>query len=122
KPLTKLVARIPMSVASGMLAGIVVTFVTGAANTVSADPLLILPLIALFFIVRLFNPALSVLVVLVAGGAAAFAIGRVGSMPAPELSTLTLTLPSFSTANVIGLAIPLYLVTMASQNLSGLAV
>jgi benzoate membrane transport protein len=122
RPLTRLIARIPASVASGMLAGIVVTFVIGAFQAIPADPVLILPLIVLFFVARLFSPALSVLVVLVAGGAAAFILGRVVSLPAPELSTLTLTMPHFTVAGVVGLAIPLYLVTMASQNLSGLAV
>ncbi len=122
KPLTRLIARIPASVASGMLAGILVSFATGAVKTISVDPVLILPLIAAFFVIRLFNPALSVLVVLVGGGVAAFLLGRVGTLPAPELSTLTLVTPSFSLSATIGLAIPLYLVTMASQNLSGLAV
>jgi benzoate membrane transport protein len=122
RPLTRLIARIPASVASGMLAGIVVTLVIGAFQAIPADPVLILPLIVLFFVARLFSPALSVLVVLVAGGAAAFILGRVVSLPAPELSTLTLTMPHFTVAGVVGLAIPLYLVTMASQNLSGLAV
>jgi benzoate membrane transport protein len=122
KPLTRLIARIPASVASGMLAGIVVTFAINAAKAVPVDPVLILPLVAAFFVIRLFNPALSVLAVLVGGGALAFLTGRVGGLPAPELSTLTLIAPTFSTAAVVGLAVPLYLVTMASQNLSGLAV
>jgi benzoate membrane transport protein len=122
RPLTRLIALIPASVASGMLAGIVVIFVIGAFKAIPADPLLILPLIILFFVARLFNPALSVLVVLIVGGVAAVALGRVGSLPAPELSTLMLTTPHFTIAGVVGLAIPLYLVTMASQNLSGLAV
>lgn len=122
KPLTRLIARIPGSVASGMLAGIVVTFAIGAVKTIPADPWLILPLIAAFFVIRLFNPALSVLAVLVGGGVAAFMTGRVGGLPTPELSTLTLIAPEFSASAVIGLAVPLYLVTMASQNLSGLAV
>ncbi len=121
-PLTRLIARIPASVASGMLAGIVVTFATGAVKTIPADPWLILPLIAAFFIIRLFNPALSVLAVLVGGGLAAFLTGRVGGLPVPELSTLTLIAPTFSLSAAVGLALPLYLVTMASQNLSGLAV
>ncbi|MGN6582714.1 MAG: benzoate/H(+) symporter BenE family transporter [Rhizobiaceae bacterium] len=122
KPLTRLIARIPASVASGMLAGIVVGFVMGAANTISADPVLILPLIALFLLVRLFNPALSVLAVLVLGAVAAYIAGRIGVLPAPALSMLVVTLPHFSAGGVFGLAVPLYLVTMASQNLSGLAV
>lgn len=122
RPLTRLVSRIPASVSSGMLAGIVVTFVTGAFKTVAVDPLLILPLLAAFFVIRLFNPALSVLAVLVGGGVLAVALGRVGDLPAPELSTLTVVAPEFTLAALVGLALPLYLVTMASQNLSGLAV
>ncbi|HEY4193188.1 MAG TPA: benzoate/H(+) symporter BenE family transporter [Mesorhizobium sp.] len=122
KPLTRLIAKIPGSVASGMLAGIVVTFAIGAVKAIPSDPWLILPLIAAFFVIRLFNPALSVLAVLIGGGIAAFLTGRVGGLPAPELSTLTLIAPQFTLQAIIGLAIPLYLVTMASQNLSGLAV
>ncbi|CAM5530536.1 Inner membrane protein YdcO [Aquamicrobium terrae] len=122
KPLTRLIAKIPGSVASGMLAGIVVTFAVNAVKTVPADPWLILPLVAAFFVIRLFNPALSVLAVLLGGGVAAFLTGRVGGLPAPELSTLTTIAPEFTLSATIGLALPLYLVTMASQNLSGLAV
>ncbi|TGQ38641.1 benzoate/H(+) symporter BenE family transporter [Mesorhizobium sp. M00.F.Ca.ET.216.01.1.1] len=122
KPLTRLIAGIPASVASGMLAGIVVTFAINAVKAIPADPWLILPLVAAFFAIRLFNPALSVLTVLVGGGAAAFLTGRVGGLPAPELSTLTMIAPHFTATAIIGLALPLYLVTMASQNLSGLAV
>ncbi|BCG91734.1 benzoate/H(+) symporter BenE family transporter [Mesorhizobium sp. 131-2-1] len=122
KPLTQLIARIPPSVASGMLAGILVGFATNAFKAIPGDPWLILPLIAAFFVIRLFNPALSVLAVLIGGGLAAFLTGRVGGLPVPELSTLTLIAPQFTASAIIGLALPLYLVTMASQNLSGLAV
>lgn len=122
KPLTRLISRIPASVASGMLAGIVVTFALNAVKAAPADPLLILPLVAAFFIVRLFSPALSVLAVLIGGGVLAALLGRIGALPALEMSTLVLTTPTFSPTSIIGLALPLYLVTMASQNLSGLAV
>ncbi|MGN6535425.1 MAG: benzoate/H(+) symporter BenE family transporter, partial [Mesorhizobium sp.] len=122
RPLTRLIAKIPGSVASGMLAGIVVTFAMNAAKTVPVDPWLILPLVAAFFLVRLWNPSLSVLVVLVGGVLAVLLTGRVGGLPAPELSTLTWIWPQFTVSAIVGLALPLYLVTMASQNLSGLAV
>ena len=39
-----------------------------------------------------------------------------------ELSTLQATLPAFDPAVLLGLGLPLYLVTMASQNLPGFAV
>lgn len=121
-PLTRLISRIPAPVASGMLAGIIVNLVTAAYRTVPTDPWLILPLIGVFFVIRLFNPALSVLAVLVGGGVAAWLTGRIGAVPDLGLSTVTLIRPSFSVAAAVGLALPLYLVTMASQNLSGLAV
>lgn len=122
RPLTRLITLIPASVSSGMLAGIVFAFVAGAARAAGVDPLLVLPLVALFFVARLYNPALSVLAVLVGGILLAWLLGRVPAFPTPELSTLTWTSPVFSWGAVFGLAIPLYLVTMASQNLSGLAV
>jgi len=121
-PLTRLISRIPASVASGMLAGIVLVFVTNAVKAVPMDPWFVLPLVAAFFILRLFNPALSVLAVLVGGSAIAFVSGRDGGLPTPAIPTLTLIAPEFSLVSAIGLAVPLYLVTMASQNLSGLAV
>ncbi len=122
KPLTRLISRIPASVASGMLAGIVVSFVMAAARTAQADAGLVLPLLAAFFLIRLVSPAMSVLFVLVGGVVLAWLTGRVPTLPPLEISTLTWITPEFSPTAVIGLAIPLYLVTMASQNLSGLAV
>lgn len=123
RPLTGLIARIPASVASGMLAGILLGFVLKAAQAVPLDPALVLPLVLLFFVIRLFSPALAILAVLFGGIAAAFALGRVaGPLPALHLSGVTLITPDFSFGAAIGLAVPIYLVTMASQNLSGLAV
>lgn len=122
KPVARFVERIPASIASGMLAGVLSSFVINAAKTLSLDPLLVVPLIALFLIIRLYNPAMAVISVLVGGVIFALFLGRAGSLPAPELSTLALIMPVFSLQAMIGLALPLYLVTMASQNLPGFAV
>ncbi|MBS9721688.1 benzoate/H(+) symporter BenE family transporter [Tianweitania sp. BSSL-BM11] len=122
RPLMRLVARIPMAVSSGMLAGILFVFVADVARAIGTDPVLVLPIVALFFVARLFSPTLSILIVLVAGAVLAVALGRIIAFPSPEVSTLVFTAPTFSFATFLGLSIPLYLVTMASQNLSGLAV
>ena len=122
RPLSRLAGRIPAALSSAMLAGILVSFATGAVTAAGTDPLLVLPLVLLFFLARLLNPALSVLAVLVAGVALAWALGRIPEFPGPELSTLVLTEPHFSFAAFFGLAVPIYLVTMASQNLAGIAV
>ncbi|SFI73196.1 benzoate membrane transport protein [Phyllobacterium sp. CL33Tsu] len=122
KPVSAFVSKIPASIASGMLAGVLFAFLIGAARTIPVDPLFVLPLAALFFVTRLYNPAMAVLAVLFGGVIYAFASGRVASVPSVELSTLTLIMPVFDLRAMIGLALPLYLVTMASQNLPGFAV
>ncbi|WP_079212497.1 benzoate/H(+) symporter BenE family transporter [Brucella pituitosa] len=122
RQLSTLVSRIPASVASGMLAGVLLSFVIAAAKSVSLDPSFVLPLVALFFIIRLFNPSLAVIAVLVLGMAYALLTGRIPQLPAPEISTLTLIWPEFHIGAMTGIALPLYLVTMASQNLPGFAV
>ncbi|PSH67150.1 benzoate/H(+) symporter BenE family transporter [Phyllobacterium sophorae] len=122
KPISAFVSRIPASIASGMLAGVLFAFLTGAARTIPVDPLFVLPLVALFFIIRLFNPAMAVLAVLFGGVIFAILSGRVASIPHIELSTVTVIMPVFDVRAMIGLALPLYLVTMASQNLPGFAV
>jgi benzoate membrane transport protein len=121
-PLMRLVERIPASVSSGMLAGILAAFVVGAAKAVMPEPLLILPLVVLFFVFRLWNPSLAVLAVLVCGTVYAFLLNRMSGLPVLELASLKFIHPQFSIGGVLGLALPLYLVTMASQNLAGLAV
>lgn len=121
-PLTRAIAAIPMPVASGMLAGVIIVIVTGGLKAAGADPVLLVPLAALFLAARLWNPSLAVLAVLAIGALAAFAMGRAGPLPVPEMSELVLTWPEFTWPALFGLALPLWLVTMASQNLSGLAV
>ncbi|MFG1348464.1 benzoate/H(+) symporter BenE family transporter [Xanthobacter autotrophicus] len=122
KPLGTLVARIPVAVAAAMLAGVLARFVMALAEHAAASPALVLPVIAVFFIVRLLSPNWAVPAALVAGGAGAVLLGRVGPMPTPELSALVWTTPRFEPSVLVGLALPLFLVTMASQNLPGFAV
>ncbi len=118
KPLGDLVARIPTGIASAMLAGVLFKFV--AAPQV---PALVLPLVAVFLVARLAHPASAMLVVVAAGIGLTYALGLAGPLPTDlGLSQLVWTTPEFSLSAIIGLGVPLYLVTMAAQNLPGLAV
>ena len=122
RPLGRLIERIPASIAAAMLAGILLRLVVAMVEHVPSSPLLVLPLIALFLVARAFMPALASLVVLVAGALLAWSLGLVRPMPGIGLSTIVLTSPAWDVATLIGLGVPLYLVTMASQNLPGFAV
>ncbi|MGC9449194.1 benzoate/H(+) symporter BenE family transporter [Cereibacter johrii] len=122
KPLGRAVALIPDGIAGGMLAGVLLPFCLKLAGAAEALPLLVLPAIAVFALVRLWNPALAVLAALAGASALAFA----GEATMPELPltlpTLTFIPPALDPTVLIGLGLPLYLVTMASQNLPGFAV
>ena len=122
RPLGRLIERIPASIAAAMLAGILLHLVVAMVEQVPTAPLLVLPLVALFLVMRQIWPALASLVVLVAGALLAWALGEVKPIPPLGLSPLDLVAPSWDAASLIGLGVPLYLVTMASQNLPGFAV
>jgi benzoate membrane transport protein len=83
----------------------------------------VLPLLALFLVARLVSPSGAVIVALAAGLALAFGLGLgEGGTFVPELSALVFVAPEFDPAVLIGVGLPLYLVTMAGQNLPGFAV
>jgi benzoate membrane transport protein len=123
RPLGMLVARIPDAVAAAMLAGVLLPFVLAGAQAVPGAPALVLPMVAVFLAVRLWNPALAVLAALAAGVALAFGPGgALVTPPQVALPGLVAVLPAFRAEVVLGLGLPLWLVTMASQNLPGFAV
>ncbi len=123
KPLAGLAARIPPAIAGAMLAGILLRFVTGAFAGLAELPLLVGPMLALYFLLRLWNPAAAVLGALLAGVGLAHWLGLAGGWPAAfSLPALLPVAPRFDPAVLVGLGLPLYLVSMASQNLSGFAV
>lgn len=123
KPLGDLVARIPAGIAAAMLAGVLFRFVADVALAAPQAPLLMLPLVAIFLVARLVHAASAMLVVVAAGIALTYALGLAGPLPGDAaLSRLVWTTPDFVPSAILGLGVPLYLVTMAAQNLPGLAV
>lgn len=122
KPLGRAVALIPDGVASGMLAGVLLPFCLKGAGAAQALPAVIFPMVAVFVLIRLKNPALAVLGALAMGLVLAFGLGGAVwpalHLPAPDLTFIA---PQFRLDVLLGLGLPLYLVTMASQNLPGFA-
>lgn len=122
RPLGRAVALIPDGVASGMLAGVLLPFCLKGAGAAEALPALAFPMVAVFLLIRLKNPALAVLGALALGLVLAFGTGR-ADFPALDfaLPQLEFIAPTFRADVLLGLGLPLYLVTMASQNLPGFA-
>lgn len=120
RPLGRLVAAIPDGIAAAMLAGVLLPFCLKLMGAVQGLPGLVLPMVAVFALVRLLNPAMAVLAALATGVGLAFFTGEaVAPVVEFALPQLTFILPEFKASVLIGLGFPLYLVTMASQNLPG---
>ncbi|VDC33231.1 benzoate/H(+) symporter BenE family transporter [Pseudogemmobacter humi] len=123
RPLGRLIAMIPDAIAAGMLAGVLLPFCLRGMAAAGVAPLMVLPMVAVFALVRLANAPMAVLAALAAGLALAFGPGAATwpglALPLPGLVFIA---PEISPGVLIGLGLPLYLVTMASQNLPGFAV
>lgn len=121
RPLGALVARIPDGIAAGMLAGVLLPFCLKGATAAQTLPALVLPMVVVFLIVRLWNPAMATLAAFATGISLALLTGADLSTLRLSAPILQLTIPEFRPGVILGLALPLYLVTMASQNLPGFA-
>ena len=122
KPLGRLIAAIPASIANGMLAGVLLSLCLAPVRAVAAMPAYGLAIVVVWLLVGRWKRLLAV------PAAALVAILLiVVDLPAGQLSgslwpTPVPTAPAFSFAGLVGIALPLFLVTMASQNIPGLAV
>lgn len=123
RPLGALIEKIPMPIAAAMLAGVIFRFVVAVFDEMKLQPALVLPLLLIFLVARLINPFLGVIAALAAGIAISFA-GGMATWPTGGLTLtgLEFVMPRFDIAAMVGIGIPLYLVTMAAQNLPGFAV
>jgi len=121
--LARTMTRIPAPVASAMLAGILFPICVAPVQAAVRLPLLALPAIVVWLLLLRFAPrwavpaavaATAVAVVMAAGPDWAG-----GASLAPQLHVVA---PAFDPLVIVSLAVPLYLVTMAGQNIAGFTV
>lgn len=121
-PLERLIARIPDSIANAMLAGILLPFVIKLAPAAGLMPTVVVPMIIAFLVIRLHAPAWATLGALALGLVLAAFMGDLALPTAFALPIAVFIWPRFDLGVMIGLGLPLYIVTMASQNLPGFAI
>ena len=132
RPLGRAVLAIPAPLASAMLAGVLLSFCIAPVKAVAEVPMLALPVIVVWVLVarfaRLYAAPAAVLT-----AALILTLSATGIIPShagpvslstgvslwPQLEWVT---PVFSGSAIVGIALPLFLVTMASQNIPGFAV
>ena len=122
--LGRLVSSIPKPIASAMLAGVIFHFCVApfAASGDAKSWFIVLPGVLVWLVLYRFATiwAAPAAMVVIFGLASWLIPGQ--SVSQGLLPNLALVVPEFSLAAVISIAIPLYLVTMASQNLPGVAI
>ncbi|WEX76517.1 benzoate/H(+) symporter BenE family transporter [Sinorhizobium numidicum] len=127
KPLGKLVSSIPPALANAMLAGVLISLCFAPVKAIAFNPLFGLPIVLAWAIVGSINKLYAVPAALLAF-ALVIAFGI--EMPAGAFAELSSALvpkaefvsPVFNTAAMVSIALPLFIVTMASQNIPGIAV
>lgn len=114
--------RIPMPIASALLAGVLARFGMDAFVALKSALGLVLAMLVAYLVGRRAWPRYAVPVVLVVGTAWAAAQGQLhlGDVRL-DLTMPVFVMPEFTLAAAVSLALPLFVVTMASQNLPGVA-
>lgn len=119
----RVIGRIPVALASALLAGILTRFALDAVLAARTQPWLVGAMFASYLVARLWLARYAVPIMLIVGLALAAAMGLIdGSKLALAPAVPHLVWPSFSWPVLIGVGIPLFVVTMASQNVPGVAV
>ena len=120
--LGRLVSSIPKPIASAMLAGVIFNFCIAPFQSASDFPWLVLPALIVWLVLYKYatiwaTPAAMVLIFASTAIAEGITVDPLSILP-----TIEFVVPTFDLASIIGISLPLYLVTMASQNIPGIAI
>ncbi|WP_185983539.1 benzoate/H(+) symporter BenE family transporter [Aureimonas mangrovi] len=123
RPVATAIARIPSSLASAMLAGILFDLCLAPVRAMVEAPLAAGAIIVSFIAISLWRPLFAVpaaTAVTVALVVAALPPGF--SFAGPLMATPVLVTPEFHLSAAVGLGVPLFVISMASQNVPGLTI
>ncbi|RRD42752.1 benzoate transporter BenE [Comamonadaceae bacterium OH3737_COT-264] len=116
--------RIPLALANALLAGVLGRFALDGFATAQTAPVMLALMLLAYLAARRWLPRYAVIVTLLAGLAHASFSGRMqwAAIGALELASPVFTWPEFTFSAFVSITLPLFIVTMASQNLPGVAV
>lgn len=124
-PLGALIARIPPSIAQAMLAGVLLPLCVAPFVGLVDDPWGVAPVLIVWLVASRLLPRWAVPLAFVAAivvVAVSLSSRGVQADAASLLPRLEITVPTLTVGAVVGIALPLFVVTMASQNVPGVAV
>jgi len=119
----RILHRLPSSMAAAMLAGVLLRFGLDLFVSLQRDPLLVGTMLLGYLLCKSRWPRYTMLIVMLLGiGLAWWQGGLSVAHWEPALLHPQWTTPGFSVHGLFGVALPLFVVTMSSQNLPGVAV
>lgn len=121
-PIARAIQRIPAPLATAMLGAILMPFCVRAFLPVSSVPAVFIAVFVAYVLARRFAPKYTMLVLLIVGFVCAgFMQPSAFSWPDLSVAEPVWVTPGFTLSAVVNISLPLYLVTMLSQNLPGIA-
>ena len=120
-----LIARIPPSIAQAMLAGVLLPLCLAPITGLVENPWGVVPVVLTWLVFARLAPRWAVpLAFVTASVVVAISLIQAGSAVDPALLVprVELTAPTFTLGAAVGIALPLFIVTMASQNVPGIAI
>ncbi|MFV3414697.1 benzoate/H(+) symporter BenE family transporter [Pseudomonas nitroreducens] len=119
----RLMRQVPGSLASALLAGVLFRICIEICNAAQQQTALVVAMFVSYLVAKRLSPRYAVFAALLVGIALAGFLGLLNfSHFQLEIARPVWTTPSFSLAATISIAVPLFIVAMASQNMPGLAV
>jgi benzoate membrane transport protein len=121
--LSKLVTSIPSTIANAMLAGVLFTFVISTVVAAVDYTALVLPVVVIWLVLYRLAPVwASPVAILIAFGLIGFGLEPSWLEGVRFLPNFEIVVPAFDLVAMVSIGIPLYLITMASQNVPGIAI
>lgn len=123
--LGRLIARIPTPIAQAMLAGVLLPLCLQPVTGLIENPWGVVPVVLTWLVFARLAPRWAVPLAFLAATVVIVAeLIRTGASVDPRLllPQVELTMPAFTPGGIVGIALPLFVVTMASQNVPGVAV
>ena len=118
-----LMRHIPKAIAGAMLSGVLLRFGIGVFQAFSTQFGLIALMLVIYVVLKRMNSRYTVPLAFVGGLAWVALTGQIETQHLRlEFARPIFTLPTFSVSTIIGVALPLFIVTMSSQNVPGIAV
>lgn len=121
-PLSRLIEKIPSQLATAMLGAILIPFCLKAFTPVMSSPATFGLMVVTFFVAKRYLPRYAMMLLLIVGVAIAIFSGAfVGQSISLDIAKPVWVTPEFSLMAMLNLSVPLYIITMLSQNLPGFA-